>query len=110
MNTSHHVPGAATSLRTQSRAGPHLSPARLPLGQPGRGISQQGSKHTQHRCVVNNFCFLPGKTEQQWWDQEGCRFTGNAGGVAARRGLSEVTGDCGHARSRAASHSTQSLF
>ena len=34
MNMSHRVPGAATSLRTQPWAGPRLSPARLPLGQP----------------------------------------------------------------------------
>lgn len=34
MNASHHVPEAATSLRTQPWASPHLSPARLPLGQP----------------------------------------------------------------------------
>lgn len=46
MNASHHVPGAVKSLRTQPRAGPRLSSARLPLGRPGRGISQQGSKHT----------------------------------------------------------------
>lgn len=34
MNASHHVPEAATSLRTQPWASPHLSLARLPLGQP----------------------------------------------------------------------------
>lgn len=58
--------------------------------------------NTQHRCLVNNFCFLPGQGEQQWWDQEGSLFTGNAECVTAR-GLCEVTGDGGHARSRAAS-------
>ena len=76
-------------------------PGVAAAGSPGHGISQQGSKHTQHRCVVNNFCFLPGKNEQQWWDQKGSPFTGNAEGVTARRGLCEVTGDSGHAQSRA---------
>lgn len=70
------------ALRTQPQPRPSL--AWLPLGCPGHGISQQGSKHTQHRCVVNNFCFLPGKNEQQWWDQKGSPFTGNAEGVTAR--------------------------
>lgn len=44
------------------------------------------------------FVFFQGKAQQQWWDQEGSPFTGNACECVTagpRRG--EVTGDGGHA-------------
>ena len=86
-NKDEHVPSrprGSDKPENTALGRPPSVPGAAAAGTAGRGISQQGSKHTQHRCVVNNFCFLPGKSEQQWWDQEGCRFTGNAGGVVAR--------------------------
>ena len=50
------------SGRPRSSENTPLGLAGLPLGRLRRGISQPGSKQTQHRSLVNNFCFLPGKS------------------------------------------------